>query len=150
MSFAITFVIIAQFVGAVASIVEEKLLHDVQASPILVVGMEGLWSLILCSFVFMPITQFIPGVEGDGLHEDTIDTFHMLIQNKLLAGLMVAFFFCVFIFNISGMLIISVSKKNNPFNFFSFLVHSHFQNNNNNPHTNAEQQMQWQEISLIH
>eukprot|EP00727_Mastigamoeba_balamuthi_P006612 m51a1_g2571 hypothetical protein (424) ;mRNA; r:377534-378949 len=101
----IVLVIFSQMLAAVQTIVEEKLLHDVQASPMLVVGMEGVWGLLLCSFISMPIAQFLTGPEGDGLHEDTLDSFVMVWNSPMILWLNLAFAFFILFFNLYGMII---------------------------------------------
>lgn len=43
----------------------------------MVVGMEGAWGFILTAFVALPIAYFLPGKEGQGLHEDFFDSLIM-------------------------------------------------------------------------
>jgi hypothetical protein len=80
-------------------------MHDIDASPLLVVGMEGVWGLLLCSLISMPIAQFLPGQEGIGLREDTLDSFVMLSQNGMLLGFAAAYMASILLFNIFGMFI---------------------------------------------
>ena len=54
--------------------VEEHLLQGVDAPSLLVVGMEGFWGFLLTAFVALPIAYVLPGEEGQGLHEDFIDS----------------------------------------------------------------------------
>ena len=56
------------------SLLEEHLLQGVEAPSTLVVGMEGFWGFILTAFVALPIAYVLPGEEGNGLHEDFIDS----------------------------------------------------------------------------
>ena len=53
---------------------EEHLLQGVDAPSLLVVGMEGFWGFLLTAFVALPIAYVLPGEEGQGLHEDFIDS----------------------------------------------------------------------------
>lgn len=44
------------------------------APSLVVVGMEGFWGFLLTAFVALPIAYILPGEEGQGLHEDFIDS----------------------------------------------------------------------------
>ncbi|OHS99401.1 hypothetical protein TRFO_34118 [Tritrichomonas foetus] len=50
--------------------------------PVMICGIEGCWSTAICAFICMPIVQHIPGTEGNGIREDTLDTFVMLGNNS--------------------------------------------------------------------
>ena len=98
----ILLIVIGQFLQALQTIVEEQFLHDISAPVTFVVGLEGFYGLIICSCL-MPIMgmDWIP----DDLYEDTKDTFIMLGNSPLLIFLFIADTTCVFIFNITGMII---------------------------------------------
>jgi len=106
----ITLVVLAQFLQALQTIIEESLLHDVDTSPVLLVGYEGLWGFFFCAFVAMPIVYFLPGNEGDGIHEDTIDSFVMIGRDGALFILTLAYTLVICLFNIYGMFITEVSN----------------------------------------
>eukprot|EP00727_Mastigamoeba_balamuthi_P012871 m51a1_g8206 putative integral membrane (376) ;mRNA; f:50511-52025 len=105
----IALVFFAQFMQASQTIIEEKLLHDVQAPATLIVGMEGLWGFLLCSLICMPIAYVLPGKEGDGLHENTLDSFVMLYNSPAILGLVIAYVAVILLFNIYGMIITEVT-----------------------------------------
>lgn len=81
--------IVSQVGYAVKITYEEYLTHTYNHHPILVVGLEGLWSTFMCAGIFMPIAQFLPGEEGNGIREDTIDSFVMIGNSGLLVGIVV-------------------------------------------------------------
>jgi len=68
-------VFLAQLVQATQCVVEEHLLHDLDATDMQIVGLEGIWGLILCVLIAMPIAAY---TSVAGLYEDTWDTLHML------------------------------------------------------------------------
>ncbi|KAH3758412.1 solute carrier family 35 member F6 [Pelomyxa schiedti] len=103
-------VIAAQFLQALQTIVEETLMHDVKAPPTLIVGMEGVWGFVLCTFISMPIAQVLPGPEGEGLHEDSVDSFIMLGNSNELLGLAIGYVLVILIFNLYGMIITEVTN----------------------------------------
>lgn len=43
---------------------------------------EGLFGFALMAGLLLPILQWLPGTEGNGLHEDTIETLHMLAGSR--------------------------------------------------------------------
>jgi drug/metabolite transporter (DMT)-like permease len=76
--FGVLLVFFAQMVQATQAVVEEHLLHNVSADALQIVGLEGLWGLILCVAISMPIAAAIP---TPGLHEDTWDSLVMIANN---------------------------------------------------------------------
>lgn len=42
-----------------------------------VVGYEGVLGVIALA-ILLTIVQFLPGKDGEGIHEDTIESFHMV------------------------------------------------------------------------
>ena len=50
------------------------------------VGIEGLWGTLICAGLFMPIAHyaFQNMDDGNGIHEDTWDSFLMLKENPTL------------------------------------------------------------------
>lgn len=105
----ICLVVGAQLLQALQTVIEESLLHDVDADPLLLVGLEGVYGLVLCT-VSMVAAQFMPGAEGNGLREDTIDSFIMISHSWLLAGLVAGSVVFVLLFNITGMVITSLTS----------------------------------------
>ena len=62
--------------------------------PVMICGLEGTWTFIMTAVVLMPIVQFIPGKEGNGVHEDSLDTFIMMKNNPTI--ILVTFFLWAF------------------------------------------------------
>ncbi|KAK8900442.1 hypothetical protein M9Y10_002769 [Tritrichomonas musculus] len=62
--------------------------------PVMICGLEGTWTFIMTALVLMPIVQFIPSQEGNGVHEDTLDTFEMMKNNHSI--IIITFFLCAF------------------------------------------------------
>eukprot|EP00771_Trimastix_marina_P001178 gnl/Trimastix_PCT/2230.p1 GENE.gnl/Trimastix_PCT/2230~~gnl/Trimastix_PCT/2230.p1 ORF type:complete len:382 (+),score=130.09 gnl/Trimastix_PCT/2230:55-1200(+) len=101
----IVLVIFAQFLQALQTIIEEKLLHDVNASSTLIVALEGFWGFFICSAIVFPIVYFLPGKSGDGIHEDTLDSFIMIGNNPVLLVFIILYTLSILFFNIYGMII---------------------------------------------
>ena len=68
----------AQAVQAAQVTVEDYAMNHVGLAPLQVVGYEGLLGTIVLFAVLMPIVYFIPGKDGEGLHEDTLESIHMV------------------------------------------------------------------------
>jgi hypothetical protein len=102
----------AQFLRAVQVVLEDWLVHDVEISPYLIVGAEGIWGLLGTSLIFLPICQNIGTVddEGNGVHEDTIDTFLMLGNEPLLIGLLILYILSILGLNTFGMIVCEITN----------------------------------------
>ena len=78
----VTIIIILKFVSQVGYAVkisyEEYFVQKKGYHPVMICGLEGCWSAGICAFICMPIVQYLPGEEGNGIREDTLDTFAML------------------------------------------------------------------------
>lgn len=107
---AVILIIVAQGVQAAQTIIEEVFLHDSTYPPMLLVAFEGMWGFIFCTFVFMPIAQFIPGEDGNGLHEDSIDSFVMLGNNLVLLLWTSLYVIAITFYNIFSMYIIDITN----------------------------------------
>ena len=58
--------------------VEDYAMNHVGLAPLQVVGYEGLLGTIALFGILMPIVYFIPGTDGEGLHEDSLESVHMV------------------------------------------------------------------------
>jgi hypothetical protein len=67
--------------------------------PIMICGIEGMWSFIMCGLICQPIAQYMPGEEGNGIREDTLDTFEMIKNDLSLIGLVVFSWFLGITYN---------------------------------------------------
>ena len=101
-AFGIFMILLSCAVQASQYVFEEKLMDEGDcAPPLVVVGMEGVWGLLLTSFVVYPIAYVIPG-DDLGSHERFDDAFEML-RNSPLARLVVAVFVLVILgYNVFG------------------------------------------------
>jgi drug/metabolite transporter (DMT)-like permease len=106
---AIFLTIGSQAIVASQIVVEEFLLHDMTAPPVLVVGIEGFWGLLIVSGIVLPIVQFTGGTEGNGVHEDTMDTFAMLRNEPGLIGFVVLYCLVILAYNVTAMFVTNVT-----------------------------------------
>lgn len=102
--FGILMIVLSCAVQAVQYVFEEKLMDDGDsAPPLIVVGMEGLWGLILTSLVVYPIAYLLPGSDL-GSHERFDDAYEMLVNSQL--AQIVA---CIYVLVILGYNVFAVS-----------------------------------------
>jgi hypothetical protein len=108
---SVALTIVGQFLRGVQVVVEDYVLHDIAISPYLVVGLEGLWGFLATTCVIMPIVHFVPSEqEGNGIHEDTIDTFMMLGNLPELIGLCILLVIFMFGLNMFGMIVCEITN----------------------------------------
>ena len=50
---------------------------DLAVPPLLIVGWEGVFGTAIMALVMLPIVYFLPGVDGEGLHENSVETLHV-------------------------------------------------------------------------
>ena len=105
----IALVVIAQAVQAFQTIVEEQLLHDSTTPLMQIVAWEGFWGFCICSFISIPAAYFLHTSPGDGLSEDTPDSFYMMYFRPMLILFFVIYIMCIALFNIFGMFMFAPS-----------------------------------------
>ena len=76
----------AQCVQAVQVTFEDFFLSDMAVPPLKIVGFEGLFGSLMMIVVLLPTVQFLPGTDGLGIHEDSIDTLHVRLRLLLNAS----------------------------------------------------------------
>lgn len=67
-----------QAVQAAQVTVEDYAMSYVGLAPLQVVGYEGVLGCIALA-ILLTIVYYIPGTEGEGLHEDSLDSIHMVL-----------------------------------------------------------------------
>lgn len=60
----------------------------------MIVGYEGLIGAFLMLGLLLPVVSTLPGKDGDGIHEDTADTWHVRL---FFQSLFFSFFFRFFL-----------------------------------------------------
>ena len=105
---AIFLTIVAQLIQATQLVIEDFLLHDLETHPLQLVGLKGFWGFFFCSTVAFPIIQNVPGTEGNGVHEDLIDTFAVLKSTPMILTFIILYVFFILCYNIGGMLVTNV------------------------------------------
>lgn len=107
---AIALTVGSQLIQASQIVVEDFLLHDMTCSPVLIVGLEGLWGTIITCTLFLPIIQNMTGPEGNGIHEDTLDTFLMIKNNTTLIVFVIFYVLVILFYNVTGMFVTNITS----------------------------------------
>ena len=102
-------IIIAQGLQAFQTIVEEELLHDIDATENEIVSYEGIWGLYFSSLIMMPLVSITPSTWGEGLYEDSIETFIMIFNSYAIFFLIIGYMAAILIYNLTGMMVTSFS-----------------------------------------
>lgn len=72
---------------------------DMNMDPMKIVGFEGVFGSLMMIFVMLPIAYFLPGPEGVGLHENTLDTLAMIRNSRALQGVLLTDMFALLAYN---------------------------------------------------
>jgi hypothetical protein len=109
---AIILTISSQCIRACEIVVEDYLLHDKSISAILIVGVKGLWGTLLTAGLILPAAQwlFTSSEEGNGIREDTGDTFKRLANDYVLIILSVFYVFFILGLNTFAMLVTNITN----------------------------------------
>jgi len=89
---------------------EEKVMGDADLSipPLVVVGMEGVWGLLLSVIFVLPIAAMLPGndcVDGKCSYENTWDTLHMLSKSMGILGMTITYVFVITGYNAAAIFV---------------------------------------------
>jgi drug/metabolite transporter (DMT)-like permease len=107
---AMGLMVIGQALQAFQTVVEEELLHDIDATESEVVAFEGLWGLYFTTFLAMPLADILPESWGIGIYENSIESFKMVAGSGKLIGLVIGFCVVICGLNITGMMVTSFSS----------------------------------------
>jgi hypothetical protein len=61
---------------------EDFFMADLAMEPMKIVGFEGVFGSFFMICILLPIAYILPGPEGLGLHENTLDTLAMIKSSK--------------------------------------------------------------------
>ena len=107
---AMVLIVIAQALQAFQTIVEEQLLHDVDATENEIVSFEGLWGLYLSTFIAIPVAQSIPESAGENLFEHSGETFIMIAHSLIIFIFIILYMLAILGYNMTGMFVTSFSS----------------------------------------
>jgi drug/metabolite transporter (DMT)-like permease len=108
--FAMFLVVIAQALQAFQTIVEEEMLHDVDATENEIVSYEGIWGFFFSTFIALPIANIVPEDAGEGLFEHSIETFIMIKNSWPILIIILIYMSAILGYNFTGMVVTSFSS----------------------------------------
>jgi hypothetical protein len=85
---------------------EEHMSQELGYPEDMIVGVEGLWSALMC-VVCQIIAQFMPGEEGNGIREDSVETFLMMRNSWRVCIIVVVSFFLGISYNMISTVLIN-------------------------------------------
>ncbi|GAB9464568.1 Drug transporter [Globisporangium polare] len=98
--FGIIMIVLSCGVQAFQYVFEEKLMDEGDsAPPLVVVGMEGVWGLILTTFVVYPIAYMVPGNDF-GSNERFDDAYEMLKNSTFLQVIALVYVIVILAYNV--------------------------------------------------
>lgn len=56
---------------------EDYFMADLAIAPLQIVGWEGVLGALFMAAVLLPVVSVLPGPDGGGIHEDSIDSLHV-------------------------------------------------------------------------
>ena len=101
--FGMALIVASQAVQAAQITFEDFFMADMAIPPLKIVGYEGLFGALTMTCFLLPLVQHLPGVDGQGVHEDSLDTWHMIRNNPTIARLLVLDMGALLMYNVSGM-----------------------------------------------
>ncbi|KAG2447436.1 hypothetical protein HYH02_007761 [Chlamydomonas schloesseri] len=96
-------IITSQAVQAAQLTFEDFFMADLNIPGVKIVGFEGVIGAALTLGVMMPIAYFLPGPEGEGIHEDMADTWAMIRNSTALQAVLVVDAAALLLYNVAGM-----------------------------------------------
>jgi drug/metabolite transporter (DMT)-like permease len=98
-----TLIVASQAVQAAQITFEDFFMADLNIPPLKIVGFEGLYGALAMGLILLPTVQRLPGVDGQGVHEDTVDTWHMILNNPTIARILLLDMVALLAYNVAGM-----------------------------------------------
>ncbi|CAH0491993.1 unnamed protein product [Peronospora farinosa] len=99
-AFGVLMVVLSCAIQAVQYVFEEKLMDEGDsAPPLVVVGMEGVWGLLLTTVVIYPIAYFVPGSDL-GSNERFDDAYEMLMNSGLAQIIVMVYLLVILGYNV--------------------------------------------------
>ncbi|KAI6227951.1 UAA transporter family protein [Aphelenchoides besseyi] len=105
-------IIMAQIIGAVQMVTEQMFLERYDVPPLLAVGLEGLFGMIILSFLMIPMYWIrVPeafSTDPEHRMENVIDAFKEIGENPMIAVALMGTIVSIAFFNFAG---VSVTKR---------------------------------------
>ncbi|KAG1672841.1 hypothetical protein FOA52_004645 [Chlamydomonas sp. UWO 241] len=98
-------IVVSQAVQAAQLTFEDFFMADMDIAPMKIVGYEGVFGAAACLLVMAPVTYYMAGTEGEGFHEDIVDTWTMISHSPALQSILLIDMFALLMYNVSGMMV---------------------------------------------
>ena len=103
--FGVGLLIAGAFVQSCQFVLEEKVMKlDVPVPPLLLIGMEGFWGVVISLFFMYPLAYYLPG-DDHGSYEDPFNTWAMFVNSKNIQVAFGIYFFTIFMYNVFAVLV---------------------------------------------
>ncbi|KAL4517050.1 hypothetical protein Ndes2437B_g06667 [Nannochloris sp. 'desiccata'] len=101
--FGMTLIVASQAVQAAQITFEDFFMADMAIPPLKIVGYEGLYGTLAMALFLLPLVQRLPGTDGQGIHEDSYDTWHMIRNTPILYRILTLHMGASLLYNVAGM-----------------------------------------------
>jgi Nucleotide-sugar transporter len=101
--FGMTLIVASQAVQAAQITFEDFFMADMAIPPLKIVGYEGLFGTLTMALFLLPLVQRLPGTDGQGIHEDSYDTWHMIRNNPVIYRILILDMIALLLYNVAGM-----------------------------------------------
>lgn len=105
MMVGISLIVISQAVQAAQLTFEDFFMADMDIAPMKIVGYEGVFGMVGTLLIMAPIAYYLKGTEGQGVHEDIVDTWVMISNSRQLQVILLIDMVALLLYNISGMMV---------------------------------------------
>jgi len=61
---------------------EDYFMASFDVLPLKIVGWEGVLGFVFMAGALLPVVAVLPGTDGEGVHEDTIDSLHVRHRSR--------------------------------------------------------------------
>lgn len=103
--FGMALIVLSQAVQAAQITFEDFFMADLAIPALKIVGYEGFFGSIMMLFFLLPLVQRLPGKDGGGIHENSLDTWHMIVHSPAIFWVLLFDMIALLAYNISGMMV---------------------------------------------
>lgn len=103
--FGMLMIMLGQVVQGGQIVVEEYLMKGVSCPPLMIVGMEGVWGVVMCFAIIFPVVGSVPGSDVGGVMENLQNDEAMLKNSTQLQTVIIVYLVSCFTYNIAGMMV---------------------------------------------
>ncbi|GAB4819748.1 hypothetical protein N2152v2_006794 [Parachlorella kessleri] len=100
-------VILSQGVQVAQFRYEDYYMADLNMHPLRMVGLEGVFGTLGMLGLVLPLAQRLPGEEGRGFHEDSLDTLQMVRSSPAILALLLGDIVALLVYNVAGMSVLN-------------------------------------------